>query len=317
MTIKVDIRLAVQACMAAEGTSLGESLEDLIQSAGESRLKRRSHTPVDQLVRLQESRGDPLLPFELSSFDFSLACFLTSRASFTERAWSRSQENDRERRYAKVYSNWSLVDCGYARLSRKECIYIPDARHNAREEVKPEFGLRPACRTAYRQAVERFTSKKPSVDVVNDESLRFVFDNFDASENQGLSCRCWILGPSGGPEMLYGSRLFSIEGNRLALEFTRPEAILQLSAAASMGHWLHVQGSKLDVLFSVPDITEDSQSCELWSRSYIPGQGYLEGKVSGDIEMPLGMAKECVRRYWWMTLSDKELMLEAISAGFD
>ena len=36
-------------------------------------------------------------------------------------------------------------------------------------------------------------------------------------------------------------------------------------------------------------------------------------QLSGDIDLPKEIAKECVRRYWWMTLSDKELMLDAIS----
>jgi hypothetical protein len=312
MTIKVDIRLVIQASIASDGTTLGEQLSDVLQSAADGWVKEKDAVASRQLIQLNTSAGgDEILPFELAPFELSLACLLAGRSSFTKPSWNRFQYSAGH--HAKIFSNWSLVDEGYALITRNKCVYIPNATCESPQRGETEFEIRPACKSQFSQALRRFSDTQPSVRVQSDDNVRFLFDTGIALENQEMQCRCWIIGPTSGPELLSATRLSRVSRQRVALEFLRPEAILQLSAAASKGHWLHIQGSELDVIFPVPDITGDAQSCKLWSRSFVAWHGYLEGSITGDIDLPKTIAKECVRRYWWMTLSDRELMLEAIS----
>jgi hypothetical protein len=311
MTIKVDIRLVIQACIASDGTWFGEELGNFVQSAAEECSKGKDNLAVRQLVQLDTAGGDSILPFELAPFELSLACLLAVRSSFMKPSWNRNQNSDGH--YAKVFSNWSLVNDGYALMTRDKCTYVPNATFNFPQKGKSEFEIRPACKSHFSQALSRLSDAQPNVRVESDENIKFIFDTGVALENQSMHCRCWVIGPTNGPELIAATRLSAVGSQRLALEFLRPESILQLSAAAAKGHWFHIQGSALDVVFPVPDISSDVEPCKLWSRSFMDGHGYLEGSITGDIDLPKDIAKECVRRYWWMTLSDKELMLDAIS----
>jgi len=313
MTTEVNVRLVIQACIASHGTPLGEKLVDFIQSAAGAGAKRKVSIASRRLIQLHASAGgDEILPFELESFELSLACLLANRVFITKTA--RRFRQDSAGLYAKIFSSWSLVDKGYALLTKNKCVYVPNATHNSPQEGEAEFEMRPACRPQFSKAVGQFSDAQPNVRVSSDGNLKFIFEFGCAPAIQGVDCRCCIIGPTIGPEFIPATRLLAVGGHSLTLEFLRPEAILQLSAAASKRYSFHVQSDDLDMIFPVPDITSDAPTSKLWSRSFVAWHGYLKGSIDGDIDLPKDIAKECVRRYWWMTLSDKEIMLDAISA---
>lgn len=317
MSTAIDISLAIQACIALEGTRLGSSLAESIHSEAQSAKKEKSAVGIRKLFQLCDSHGkNDLLPFSLDSFDINVATILVSQSLFSRR-YAGGYSNEYESNHARIFSAWSMIKHGYAWISGKNCTYLPDSTFDLPHEGTPAFELRPALRGSYAEEIKKFTELRPMVHVDYSDTLKFILNIQASVFGPRLQCRSWLLGNSDRPHWIQATRLQVESEDIVTLEFLRSEDILQLSAAAMRDHWLHIQSDQFDVVFPVPDITSNDSETPLWARATAPNAGYLVGDTTGKLEIPTDVAQECVKKFWWLTFEDKNLMIRALSEEND
>lgn len=315
---EISLDLVLPTYLAAEGTPIGEALEQALSAAAAKAAKIKSARGIRDLVKLAHSPGEnSLLPFELDDTELSIASIIIGQ-SLISGSGKGLYRNKKKLNHARIYSAWSVTQTGFARVSEKGCQYVTDWAAPLPEsgDEYSVFSLRPALRPEYLKVVKEAATARPQVSVRTEGTLRFIFNGVSSVGTSKDRCRCCIINPHSSSQQeqlpITSGRLAETLDKELSVEFLRSEATLQLSAAADQNQWLHVQASELDAVFAIPDILQAEVVAPLWINHKIGFPDYLQSHCRATVDLPQALALACVQNYWWFTIPDKRAMIAAI-----
>ena len=314
--VGIPLKLLLQARFATEGTALCALIDKAIDKAAKLTTKKDNGNVIKKLRKIatDHSVGE-ILPFELNALDLNIACLLLRDILFGSYAEPEGI----------IFGNGSRVNAGFAVVKNKKIKYfdtwVEPPRTLPKKQSPIEVRLNPANRQRFIDKVRALCDFKPMAVTADGEQPAILLHGTDFSWNGHSISQylvdCHLLDPratSSYRSQLSGIRVTFLEDrNALCLTPTKPETLIQLSAAYQQKRWFELKTGNFRALFLIPDISEEGHSSPAWAFSFVNDESYVYSKKNNEINVPLEVALQCCEAFRWFFISDNFAMAKRLS----
>lgn len=333
----VPFKMLLQARFASEGLPLCDAIDEAISKLAERTADGSHGDAIAHLRRIAlDGSVGHALPFRLDPLDRSIATLLLKGMP----------ADDSE---GIVFGDASMVNAGFTTIRSNSLQYCDSWVEPSRTRpwvprapnvtIKPKRArgkktstsapspvkvrLVPSNRGAFQAEVRDLASYQPTVIAGDGEEaaiiLRGVGRAITARRFDGYLSSLHVLAPSAqtaSRSALAGVRIeHGLDQDEVHIALTRPEAILQMSAAHQQGRWVEVECGEFRAIFPAPDLAGDGKTAPAWVPCRVSDETYVFTDDSPEVEIPLELALKCCESFRWFAISDTWEMARRLSAS--
>jgi hypothetical protein len=315
--VGIPLKLLLQARFATEGTALCALIDKAIDKAAKLTTKKDNGNVIKQLRKIatDHSVGE-ILPFELNALDLNIACLLLRDISF----------GTYDEPEGIIFGNSSRVNAGFALVQNENIEYfdtwVEPPRTFWKKKSPIEVCLKPTNRQRFIDEVRALCDFKPmAVTASGEEPAIIIFhETWVTPADRKISeysVDCHLLDPratSSSRSQLSGIRVtFLKDKNAFCLTPTKPETLIQLSAAYQQKRWFELTIGAFRALFVIPDISEEGHSAPAWVFRLVDDESYVYSSNTNEINVPLEVALQCCEAFRWFVIADNFAMARRLS----